>query len=107
MDDKKVPLQITLLGETFEILGDLDPVYANEIIQYVDNQMNRITKTSSNILSSSTKSKVALLACLNLADELFKERRHWIEKTKELTQILEGALKERISKTKEKIPKEA
>ena len=102
---KKVPLRVTLLGETYEILGDVDPVYANEIVKYVGTQMNRISKSSPNLMTPSTKSKVAVLACLNLAEELFKERRHWKEKTQKLTDVLEKSLKQQIPNRKQKIPK--
>ena len=105
--EKKIPLRVNLLGETFEFLGDVDSDQANEIVQYVDRQMNHVAKTSTHPLTPSTKSKVAVLACLNLAEELFKERRHWREKTKELTEILEQTLKEQIPKMRKKIPKES
>jgi cell division protein ZapA (FtsZ GTPase activity inhibitor) len=103
-EKRKVPLRVTLLGETYEILGDVDPEYASELVKYVDNQMNQIAKLSPGILTSSTKSKVAVLACLNVAEELFKERRHWREKTQHLTEVLEKTLKKQLLKKKQKTP---
>ena len=104
-ESKKVPLRVTLLGENYEVLGDVDPIYANEIVSYVNNQMNLIAKTSPDLLTSSTKSKVAILTCLNLAEELFKERQYWSKKTQKLTEVLEKALKKQIPIKKEMIPK--
>lgn len=105
MSQKKVPLRVTLLGETYEFLGDVDPAYAQEIVSYVDNQMNQIAKTSPDLLTSPTKTKVAVLTCLNLAEELFKERRRWSEKTQALTEVLERELKKQIPKNKHPIRK--
>jgi len=63
-------VKVEIYGSEYRIRGDADPDYIQEIAHYVDSKMNEVTRETS--LGSSLK--VAILAALNIAGELFRER---------------------------------
>ncbi len=68
--DAKTPVQVTIFGHSYAIRGDTDQAYILEVAAFVDRKMREITEK----LPVASLSKVAILASLNIADELFKER---------------------------------
>ena len=64
-------VKINLLDSSFTIQVEDDPEYVNKIIAYAD---ERIKKIQSSITGNPLR--VALLACIFIIDELFKERYH-------------------------------
>ena len=82
MIDKEEPIRVNIFGTEYPIRGDTDPVYIEEIAQYVDSKMREVSKQ----LSLPSMSKVAILAAMNIADELFKER---AEKEKTVAELEE------------------
>ena len=68
--DAKTPVQVSIFGHSYTIRGDGDQAYVMEVAAYVDRKMREITSR----LPVAPLSKVAILASLNIADELFKER---------------------------------
>ena len=68
--DGKNVVQVQILGQQLPLRTEADPSYALELAEYVDNRMREVTK----MLPVASVSKVAILASLNIADELFKER---------------------------------
>ena len=68
--DGKVVVQVQILGQTLPIRGEADPSYVLELAEYVDQRMREVTKKMPVVADS----KAAILAALNIADELFKER---------------------------------
>src|SRR5262245_59901798 len=69
MDGKNV-VQVQIFGHTYTIRGEADQQYIMEVAAYVDQKMREITEK----LPVASLSKVAILASLNIADELYKER---------------------------------
>ncbi len=67
--DKNV-VQVTIFGHPYVIRGEADQGYILEVAAFVDQRMREITEK----LPVASLSKVAILASLNIADELFKER---------------------------------
>ncbi len=67
--DKNV-VQVTIFGHPYVIRGEADQAYILEVAAFVDRRMREITEK----LPVASLSKVAILASLNIADELFKER---------------------------------
>lgn len=93
MDSPKGSAKVTIFGNDYHIQASEDPEYIEQIARFVDGKMRELQGRST--VSSSTK--IAILAAMNIADELHKERRHrdgWQkevdEKTAELITILEG-----------------
>ncbi len=71
MDAKNV-VQVQIFGHPYTIRGEADQEYILGVAAYVDRKMREITEK----LPVASLSKVAILASLNIADELFKERAH-------------------------------
>ena len=69
MDGKNV-VQVEIFGHSYTIRGEADQEYIMGVAAYVDRKMREITDK----LPVASLSKVAILASLNIADELFKER---------------------------------
>jgi cell division protein ZapA len=96
MLEDKIPVKI--FGQTFEILGDAsEALHYNSLAAYVEAKMKEI-QDSSNIVSSQ---KIAVLAALNICDELFQERENktfsvksYDKKHAELVKLLDKALEE-------------
>ncbi|NIM03090.1 cell division protein ZapA [bacterium] len=94
-DGDKIPVKI--YNREFIIEGgSWDPLYVSALAKYVDEQMNRIANTS-NIVDTS---RVAVLAALNIADELFTLReskdtsgQEISKRSDELVKLLDQALK--------------
>ena len=68
--DGKNVVQVQILGQQLPLRTEADPTYAVELAEFVDGKMREVTK----MLPVASVSKVAILASLNIADELFKER---------------------------------
>jgi cell division protein ZapA (FtsZ GTPase activity inhibitor) len=95
--DEKRNITVQIFGSEYPIAGAKDPAYVQSLARYVDNQMKDIAKGSS-LLSSG---KVAILAALNMADELFiLKARH--EKLKEIISEKLSAIAKKIDSYLEK-----
>ena len=86
-------VKVNIFGTEYPIKGDSDADYIQEVANYVNNKMIEIEKS----LTAKSSLKVAILAALNIADELYKER---TEKNKLLTTLEEKShgLNEKISR---------
>jgi cell division protein ZapA len=60
---------VTIFGNEYKIRG-ADPDYIQVVAAYVDGKMRELEKR----LPAGNQTKVAILASLNIADELFRER---------------------------------
>lgn len=69
MDAKNV-VQVQIFGHSYTIRGEANQEYILGVAAYVDRKMREITDK----LPVASLSKVSILASLNIADELFKER---------------------------------
>lgn len=58
-------------GHEYKIRSTEDAEFVREVALYVDEVMHRIASR----MSSGTASQIAVLAALNIAEELFRERR--------------------------------
>lgn len=61
---------VNIYGTDYPVRGDVDAEYIQKVAEFVDNKMRQIDHETS--VKSSLK--VAILAALNITDELFKER---------------------------------
>jgi len=68
--DAKNVVQVQIFVHSYTIRGDAEREYLMGVAAYVDQKMREITEK----LPVASLSKVAILASLNIADELFKER---------------------------------
>lgn len=67
--DKNV-LKVRIYGAEYSIRGQADPAYIKAVADYVDGKMLEVDKT----IRVDSSLKVAILASLNIADELFRAR---------------------------------
>jgi len=74
--------KVEIFGQEYRIKGAGNPQYIHKIAGYVDKKMREIAH-SSGIMS---QSRIAILAALNVADELYQER----EERERLQAELEG-----------------
>jgi len=72
-------LSVTIFGSEYKIKG-ADPDYIGEVAAYVDSKMRELERR----LSSGAPAKIAILTSLNIADELFRERK---ERERLLTEL--------------------
>lgn len=68
MTDRPDSTRVNIYGREYSIRGEGDPAYVAEIAHFVDMRMREMTD---NVTMAST-SKVAILAALNITDELFR-----------------------------------
>ena len=62
--------RIDIFDQSYQIRGAVDPKYLAELAAYVDQKMREIAGASKTVDSV----KVAVMAALNITDELFQER---------------------------------
>ena len=63
-------IRVNIFGSEYTLISDSDENYVKEIAQYIDQKMREIDKNQ----SIRSTAKVAILAALNITDELFQER---------------------------------
>ena len=96
MDARNV-VQVQICGHTYTIKGEADQEYILGVAAYVDRKMREVMDK----LPVASPSKVAILASLNIADELFKERTQQRQdeeqlsrRTQRLSAVLDDLLEE-------------
>jgi cell division protein ZapA len=87
--------EVEIFGSIYNVRGEKDPEYLQELASLVDGRMREIAQKVATVDSA----RIAILAALNIADELFQCRRHREgnqveveEKVAELAGELERAL---------------
>jgi len=86
-------VKVNIFGTEYPIKGDSDVDYIQDVASYVNNKMIEIEKS----LTVKSLLKVAILAALNIADELYKERGEKINLLSTLEEKSHG-LNEKISR---------
>lgn len=81
--------KVTIYDQPYNIAGDLDPVYVDELAQSVDRKMREIARATGMVDSV----KIAVLAALSITDELETLRRSRNEGRQELRERAERCLK--------------
>jgi cell division protein ZapA len=61
---------VTIFGHEYTLKGEAEADYVQKVAQFVDRRMKEVAENST--IASSTK--IAILAAINIADELFRER---------------------------------
>ena len=70
MNSLKKPIQIEIYGQRYTIKGQAAEEYVRELAGYLDRKMNEVATAS----KLNNLAKIAILAALNIADELFQQR---------------------------------
>ncbi len=72
--ETKSPVQVQIFGQNYTIRAEADQEYILGVASYVDRKMREVTEKLPMASVANSLSKVAVLASLNIADELMKER---------------------------------
>jgi cell division protein ZapA len=67
----KRPVHLELFGQRLTVNTDIDPERVREIVSFVNHRLETIRESSKRVQTD----QIALLAALNIAEELFDERR--------------------------------
>ncbi len=96
MSSDKNVLKVRIYGAEYSIRGQADANYIKAVAEYVDKKMREVD----NNFRVDSSLKVAILASLNIADELFRERAEKEEirtqledKIKEINSLIDRQLK--------------
>jgi cell division protein ZapA len=90
-------LRVNIFGSEYVFKADDDPESLKQIAKYVDQKMREIDRNHS--INSSLK--VAILAAMNIADELFQEQKYrerLLEQINEESRKLNRSLEDVIDK---------
>ena len=82
-------VKVDIYDQTYHVAGDLDPAYVEGLAQHVDAKMREIARATGTIDSV----KVAVLAALAVADELYALRESRDTNRKELRDHARRCLK--------------
>jgi len=82
-------MKIEIYDQVYNVAGDLDPAYLEQIAKYVDLRMRQVARGTGAVDSV----KVAVLAALSIADELHALRQSRQQNTEELRAQAERCLK--------------
>lgn len=95
MSSEYTVLKVNIFGTEYPVRGSADPEYVLRVARYVDQKMREIDQMA----AGRPALKVAILAALNIADELFREREEktrplelYEERVRRLAEKLAGAL---------------
>ncbi|MEW6096904.1 MAG: cell division protein ZapA [bacterium] len=92
MEQQRVEVEI--FGTNYAIKSDENPAYTSELAQFVDSKMRSITQKTDTVSTG----KVAILAALHIADELFKTKKTTDYKVERLIRKIDTKLKQISSK---------
>lgn len=67
-----VSTKVEILGKIYTIRGDADEGYIRNLADFVDRKMREAQATTPTL----TSDKIAILAAINIADELFRMKRN-------------------------------
>jgi len=96
LDPLEKSAKVTIFGSDYNIRATEDPEYIERIARYVDGKMRELQGRGT--VTSSTK--VAILAAINIADELHKARgdlESWQRMVDERATELAGMLEEKTN----------
>jgi cell division protein ZapA len=82
MADKPDLVHLEIFGQTYAVRGGADPGYVRKLAAFVDAQMQEVSRSSGAVDSV----RVAVLAALNISDELFQARGQTGEAEKKVLQ---------------------
>ncbi len=73
MSDESNTVQISIYGQEYSVKAPADPEYIKKIAGYLDEKMREVQSGFSTTQSST---RIAILAAMNITDELFSSRKN-------------------------------
>lgn len=84
-------VDVEIFGKVYTVRGDKDPDYVRRVAEFVDRKMREISQVTDTVSTS----RIAILASLNIADELMtllEEGEQLKSRINELTRKIESSL---------------
>lgn len=88
-------IHVDILGQRYAVRSDLEPQYIGEIAEYLDEKM----RLAAQELTSADPLRVAVIAALNVVDELFRARANtadaageWSSRAAVIEQLVDAVL---------------
>ncbi len=84
-------VDVEIFGKVYTVRGDKDPDYVRRVAEFVDRKMREISEVTDTVSTA----RIAILACLNIADEfltLSEESEELKGLMKDLTRRVEEAM---------------
>lgn len=84
-------VDVEIFGKVYTVRGDKDPEYVRRVAEFVDRKMREISQVTETVSTS----RIAILASLNIADELMtllEESEQLKSRMRELKQRIESTL---------------
>ncbi len=84
-------VDVEIFGKVYTVRGDKDPDYVRKVAEYVDRKMREISQVTDTVSTS----RIAILASLNIADELMtllEDAEQLKSRLGELTRKVESSL---------------
>jgi cell division protein ZapA len=75
-------IKVVIYNQTYSLRSDHDPIYVHELAKYVNERMNEIARASMTVDSL----RVAILAALQIADELYSTRQEMRDTEREISE---------------------
>lgn len=65
------PIEVDIYGQRLVIQGEADEVYAQELARFVEGEMHAVAQN----VNTTMPAKIAILAAINITDQLFQQQR--------------------------------
>lgn len=82
-------ISVEILGKEYRIRGGADEAYIREVARYVDARLREVSRGT----SLQATDRVAILAAMNIADELFQLRRASSEEFSSIERRAQGLIR--------------
>ena len=73
MSDENNQVQISIFGQEYSVKAPADPTYIKKIAEYLDGKMREV---QSGFSSTQSATRIAILAGMNITDELFSTKQN-------------------------------
>ncbi len=94
MNEPLEKTKVIIFGKDYEVRGEQDEEYIRNLANYVDSAMQNIAMKTKTI----SLERIAILAALNIADEMLKERQKFDEYLQKIEQDLQKAVRVPVAK---------
>lgn len=88
-------VDVEIFGKVYTVQGDKDPDYVRRVAEFVDRKMREISQMTDTVSTS----RIAILASLNIADELMtmvEESEELKKRMRQLTERIERGLEDEM-----------
>jgi cell division protein ZapA len=89
MNDESNQVQISIFGQEYSVKAPADPDYIKKIGEYLDGKMREVQSGFSTTQSST---RIAILAAMNITDELFNARQSGESEDSEIEQKISSLI---------------